>query len=119
MGDSPEEVLAVYGDAALWSTGAFTPTPSQRAKIVRYALMGLGTPYSFLDYLSLALLHLHIRLRFVVAYVRSTGHMQCAQYTCWAWAKGGCPILGTEFTGDAMPMDLALAILAKIESKPV
>lgn len=54
-------------------------TDEQRVK-ANLAGRGLkGTPYSFLDYLALAMLHFHIRPKWLKDYVASDGHMICSQ----------------------------------------
>jgi len=39
-----------------------------------------GVPYSFLDYLALALAHFGIRPKFLTNYIKNTGHMICSQF---------------------------------------
>lgn len=54
-------------------------TDEQRALVSPTALRLIGTPYSFLDYLSLALLHLGLPRRLTAGRVTSSGHMICSQ----------------------------------------
>jgi hypothetical protein len=51
----------------------------QRASIVEYAKATIGTPYSFLDYASLALLHMGLPRKLVRSRVADSGHMICSQ----------------------------------------
>jgi hypothetical protein len=69
----------------------------------------LGTPYSFLDYFSIALLRLHIRPRFVVNFVANTHHMICSQLVDYCWTKGTDDGLFDDgrFFGDVTPGDEA------------
>jgi hypothetical protein len=54
-------------------------SPDQTALLRAEARRLIGTPYSFLDYLSLAALALHARPQWLKRYVASTGHMICSQ----------------------------------------
>lgn len=54
-------------------------TLDQRASITEYALAAVGTPYSFLDYLSLGLLHLGLPRKLVQSRVTDSGHLICSQ----------------------------------------
>lgn len=110
LGTTLAEVGALYGTQALWSTGRLTLTPEQRAKVVRYALGKLGTPYSFADYGSLALYHWHIRLPLVKDRIQDSGHMICSQYADWCWDMAGSRLFGGRFEGDVMPSDIAARI---------
>lgn len=113
LGDTAEEAGAFYGDAGLWSTGLLFPRPAQRDAIVRIALYGLGTPYSFLDYDSLFLHHAHLWLPGLRRYIRTSGHMICSQYVDWAWDRGGFKLFHDDrWDGDVMPLDLARLLQA-------
>jgi hypothetical protein len=54
-------------------------TLDQRASVTEYAEATIGTPYSFLDYLSLGLLHLGLPRRLTAGRVTSSGHLICSQ----------------------------------------
>jgi len=64
-------------------------TDEQRALVWPWALERIGTPYSFLDYLSLALLHLGLPRRLVAGRVTSSGHMICSQLVDAALTDAG------------------------------
>ncbi len=82
-------------------------SPEQRAAISVRARLLVGTPYSFIDYLSLALLHFHVRPSFVVNYVASTHHMICSQFVDEVYAACGVHLFtDNRFPGDVTPADL-------------
>jgi hypothetical protein len=64
-------------------------TLGQRASVAEYALALIGTPYSFLDYASLALLHLKVPRALVAKRVTSSGHMICSQLVDHVLCKAG------------------------------
>lgn len=63
--------------AVTWSS--WDLTDGQRAAIVAAARQREGTPYSALDYFSLAAHRLHIPAPGLRQYIASTGHMICSQ----------------------------------------
>lgn len=66
-----------------------------------------GTPYSFLDYFSLILLHLHIRPWWVTRAVKATGHQICSQLVDYVFQEVGVHLFEDgRFNGDVMPCDL-------------
>lgn len=90
---------AVYSDWPL--------TEEQRAAIVAAGRELEGIPYSVLDYLSLALVRLHIRPRWVTRYVASTGHLICSQLVDHAYLMAGVHLFTDgRFEGDVTPADL-------------
>jgi hypothetical protein len=54
-------------------------TLEQRASVTEYAEAAIGVPYSFLDYASLALLHLGWPRRWTARRVSDSGHLICSQ----------------------------------------
>jgi hypothetical protein len=80
-----------------------------RARVVAEARKLLGTPYSPLDYLALALLHLHLPLAaWVRKRVESSGHLICSALVDRAYRKAGLHLFTDgRLTGDVMPADLA------------
>jgi hypothetical protein len=66
-------------DAAVFLHGWPRLNRFQVAKLQNEAERLRGTPYSFLDYLSLAALALRIRPQWLKNYVASSGHMICSQ----------------------------------------
>lgn len=91
---------AVFSDVPL--------TDEQRRAIVNEARALEGTPYSFLDYLSLALLHWKIRPDWLKNYIESSGHQICSQLVDFCWMRGGFHIFkDNRLPQDVMPGDLA------------
>ncbi|AYB70970.1 hypothetical protein SEA_YABOI_154 [Streptomyces phage Yaboi] len=73
--------LAVYLDIKL--------TAEQRARIVEEARQLEGTPYSFLDYVALALERLGINWKWIENRVTSSKHMICSQLADEAYKRAG------------------------------
>jgi hypothetical protein len=67
------------GRTILWSTGLIPLTAVQRNNIVSRALYQKGIPYSFLDYLAIALYRLHIKHPGVAKRVEDSDHLICSQ----------------------------------------
>lgn len=84
-------------------------TDRERENVVAYARALKGRSYSFLDYLSLAVLAFRVRPAWLLRYVRSTGHMICSQLvdTVYSHASGLCLFDDGRFSGDVTPGDLA------------
>lgn len=113
LGASAGDAWALYGTRALWSTGILPLSEDQRTAAVQAALGKLGTPYSFLDYLSLITCHLHIRTRALCNFIRDSGHQICSQDTDWVWQRAGKRIFHDErWDGDVMPADLAYELVS-------
>lgn len=84
---------AIYSDWPL--------TDEQRTAICTYAHTLVGTPYSVLDYLSLALVRLGIRPPGL------TKHMICSQLIDTAYLQAGVHMFNDgRFSGDVTPADL-------------
>jgi cell wall-associated NlpC family hydrolase len=98
--------------AVLWSTGAIGTTEAQRASIVAAARGYIGTPYSFLDYASLAAKRLHLWAPGLHSYVRSSGHMICSQLVAKCYFDAGCALF-PGWTGDVTPGDLCNLVRSK------
>lgn len=83
-------------------------TDEQRDTMVAHARQLEGTPYSFLDYLALALTKLKIKPKFIVNRVKSSGHLICSQLVAQEYEKVGAPLF-TDGTPSYMvtPGDLA------------
>lgn len=81
---------AVYLDLLL--------TNQQRAAIVENARQLEGTPYSFLDYIALALERLGFKWNWLEKYVASTEHMICSQL-----ADEACKRAGVHLFNDGRP----------------
>lgn len=90
-----------------WSTGHVDLDWAQRAALTWHALALVGTPYSFLDFASLALERFHVRPRWVRDYVQSTGHLICSQLVDEVYRRAGVPLFDDgRIPGDVTPGDL-------------
>jgi cell wall-associated NlpC family hydrolase len=89
-----------------WSTGLIDLTPEQREGISLLSLQLVGTPYSFLDYVSIALERLGVRPKFIRDFVASSGHLICSQLVCLAYERAGINLFPGTFPGDVTPGDL-------------
>jgi uncharacterized protein YycO len=67
------------GRPILWSTSLIPLTDEQRSAIVEAAVSQVGTPYSFLDYLAIALYRIGIRHPGISDYVITSKHLICSQ----------------------------------------
>lgn len=83
--------------------------PEQHGAAVADAARQLiGTPYSFLDFVALALHRLHIRVPGLRRYVAATGHQICSQLADEAARRGGWHIFDDgRWSGYVTPGDLA------------
>ena len=78
-----------------------------RPAVAKAARELLGTPYSFLDYLSLAARRLHIPAPHLREYIRSSGHLICSQLADRAAMLGGWHLFSDgRWEGDVTPGDL-------------
>lgn len=77
-----------------------------RHAIVMIALGLTGTPYSVLDYFSLALHRLHIRPWWLERYVASTRHMICSQLVDHVYERAGVHLFHGRSPGDVTPARL-------------
>lgn len=78
-----------------------------------------GTPYSFLDYLSIALLHYGIRPAWLLRHVETSRHMICSQLVDTAYAAAGVHLFTDDrFPGDVTPGDLDRYRQAHLEGRP-
>ena len=86
-----------------------------RTKIVAAALLMIGTPYSFLDYLALAEVRVHSPFAPAVRrYVASTKHMICSQLVDEAYRRAGVQLFDDgRDPGDVTPADLLGLIVAQ------
>ena len=64
-------------------------TEAQRISVTAFVRERIGTPYSFLDYLSIALLHAGLPRRLVAGRVTSSRHMICSQLVDAALTDAG------------------------------
>ncbi|MET9959301.1 hypothetical protein ABZ128_09465 [Streptomyces sp. NPDC006326] len=90
-----------------WSTGRIPLTTDQRFGIRDEARSLVGTPYSFLDYASIAAARFHVRPRLVRDFVASTGHMICSQLVDEVYKRAGVHLFDDgRLPGDVTPGDL-------------
>ena len=83
-------------------------TLTEQASIVAAARSYLGRPYSFLCYLSIALVTFHIRPKWLLRYVAGTGHMICSQLVDQCYQDAGIHLFDDgRYPGDVTPGDLA------------
>lgn len=82
-------------------------TTAQREAIVRVTRTLIDTPYSFLDYVSIALHRLHIRPKWLERYLASSRHMICSQLVDYVYSMAGVPLFKDgRAPGDVTPGDL-------------
>lgn len=101
----------------LWATGALAhlgdgarraAEGNARRWVAEEALALIGTPYSALDYLALALLHLHLPSRWVRQRVEDSGHLICSALVDAVLRRAGIHLFDDDrLPGDVMPADLA------------
>jgi len=78
-----------------------------REAVAQNARYLVGTPYSYLDYASIATHRLHIRVPLLKRYVASSRHMICSQLADYAaWAAGWEIFQDKRWPGDVTPGDL-------------
>ena len=105
-GASIDSLAEVMADRPL-AFSRFDLTDAQRATIVDAAERRVGTPYSFLCYLSIALITFHVRPKWLLNYVKGTGHMICSQYVDQCYQDAGVHLFNDgRFSGDVTPGDL-------------
>lgn len=86
-------------------------TDFERENIVAHAESFEGVPYSFLDYLSLALVHFNIRPKWLRKYIKDSGHMICSQLVDEAYLRAGVHLFDDgRDPGDVTPGDLLYVI---------
>lgn len=86
-------------------------TDHQRHDIVACARALKDTPYSVLDYLSLVLVRLHVRPKWLLAYVESTKHLICSQLVDVCYEEAGIQLFDDDRpAGDVTPGDLCTVL---------
>lgn len=79
-------------------------TDRQRLDIVAAAYNFVGTPYSWLDYVSIALRRLGFRPQWLRDYVASSKHLICSQLVDAAYTAAGVPLFTDgRWAGDVTP----------------
>lgn len=98
----------------IWSTGKIPLTAAQRRAITNEAINLVGTPYSFLDYGSIALAHYRIRPAWVRDFVADSGHLICSQLVDEAYLRASVHLFDDgRLPGDVTPGDLWKLLSAK------
>jgi cell wall-associated NlpC family hydrolase len=94
-------------EPVVWSTGKVPLTAADRMRICGAARGLVGTPYSFLDYGSIALAHYRIRPAWVRDFVADSGHLICSQLVDEAYLRAGIHLFSDgRLPGDVTPGDL-------------
>jgi hypothetical protein len=90
-----------------------------RARVAAAGRALAGTPYSFLDYLSLFLLHLGIRPAWLLRAVDNRRHMICSQLVDTAYEAAGLHLFTDgRFPGDVTPGDLDRYRIGHLDGHP-
>jgi hypothetical protein len=93
----------VYVRPEYRSADRWPDVPVTQAEVVAESARCLvGTPYSFLDYVALAGLHLGVKNGRVRRYVRDSGHMICSQLADQAMTDAGYHV----FNDKRLPQDV-------------
>ena len=95
---------------AIYSTGRIPLTDAQRVSIVAEATKLLGTPYSWLDYLSIGLYRFHIRFGFIERYIQDSGHMICSQLVDEVYKRAGIAL----FSDGRLPQSVTPGDIADV-----
>lgn len=86
-----------------WARSVVPELGTDARMLVRQACLEyIGTPYSFLDYLSLALLHLGLPRRLTARRVTDSGHMICSQLVDTVLTRAGVHL----FDDGRLPQDV-------------
>lgn len=100
--------LSKYDDRPVLYASPADLTPAQRKAITDCALKYVGVPYSFLDYLALALHRFHIPWPGLRRYIQTTGHLICSQLADRAYLDAGQHLFDDgRWEGYVTPMSLA------------
>lgn len=100
--------LSFYLGNAVFSS--FDLTDDQRASLVKEGRALEGTPYSFLDYLTIALAHFRICPDWIKKYVSSTKHMICSQLVDEVYNRAGIHL----FDDNRLPQEVTPGDLANL-----
>ncbi|MEV0444036.1 hypothetical protein AB0I84_45275 [Streptomyces spectabilis] len=113
-GGAEEIRLDNAAEPVLWSAGRIGLTDAERIRICYEARSLVGTPYSFVDYASIALAHWRIRPGWLRDYVADSGHMICSQLVDEVYRRAGvCLFDDRRLPGDVTPGDLWRVLRAK------
>ncbi|QIN94086.1 enoyl-CoA hydratase/carnithine racemase-like [Streptomyces phage Wakanda] len=98
--------LSEYRGKAVFSN--LSLTDEQRATVVREGRALKGVPYSFLDYLALALAHFGFKPKRLRKYITNKGHMICSQLVDEVYRRAGIHMFNDgRLPQDVTPGDLA------------
>jgi uncharacterized protein YycO len=92
--------LIDYKNKAIYSN--LDLTPQQRSAIVDHARGCEGIPYSYLDYLAIALARFGIKPKWLKKFIANKGHMICSQMVDEAYRKAGIHL----FKDDRLPQEV-------------
>jgi hypothetical protein len=96
---------------SLWSSGLIALTDTERSAIIAWAMVHQDVSYSELDYLALTAHTLHIPVPHLKAYIESTGHLICSQFTDADYASAGVHLFSdNRWPGFVKPGDLAMLL---------
>lgn len=105
--------------AYMWSGDVIPLTAVQRVRIANAARAMVGTPYSFVDYLSIGLYRWGVRPAALRRYVANSHHMICSQLVDFLYAASGANLFGDDrFPGDVTPSDLFDLLRSKGAATP-
>ena len=100
----------LYGAGVLPLTGWPTATPVQLARLEDVATSLVGTPYGWVDYLSLGLAWLHVRPAWLRRWIASDRTLICSQAVDLIWSRVGVQLYADgRLPGDVTPGDLHAA----------
>lgn len=102
--------LKKYAGRSVYSTGRLDVTDEQRARIAVEAAALVGVPYSFLDYLALALVRYAGGSGWLGRYLQSREHQICSQLVDSAYLRAGVHL----FDDGRLPQDVTPGDLARL-----
>jgi cell wall-associated NlpC family hydrolase len=102
------------GRPLAFSTGKLDVPVEMSFKIVKIALSLVGTPYSFLDYFSIAAHHFHLPVPGLKEYIASSKHQICSQQVDYVYQQAGYQLFTDKrWDGYVTPAEIAVRIGAK------
>lgn len=108
-GGARRDPLSFYKNKAIYSS--IELTDDQRKIIIEEAKKLEGTPYSFLDYLALALARFGIKPKRLTKYIASKGHMICSQMVDEVYRRAGVHLFNDgRLSQEVTPGDLLYVI---------
>ncbi|HET7638346.1 MAG TPA: hypothetical protein VFK47_06335, partial [Ktedonobacteraceae bacterium] len=84
------------GRSIRWSSGLIDLTDDERTKLVEWAVGKLNAPYSFLDYLAIALYRFHIKLPYLTKIVEDEDRLICSVLVADDYANIGVQVGRTD-----------------------